>query len=65
MVNHVIDPSADGIAPQRPSIVGLQEFGRHRTVLRQPGDESQTAFTNSLRFFHPRTHGSFWNFISA
>jgi len=28
IVNHVVDPSAHGIAPHQPGIAGFQQFGR-------------------------------------
>jgi hypothetical protein len=32
VIRHVIDPSADGIAPHQPSIVGLQQFGSCNSI---------------------------------
>jgi len=34
IVRHVIDPSAYGIAPHLPSIIGLQQFGHRSHILR-------------------------------
>ena len=32
IIHHGIDPSADGIAPHQPGIVGLQQFGRRTRI---------------------------------
>jgi hypothetical protein len=45
VVRHVVDPSADGIAPHQAGVVGLRQFGRRTRILHpQQGFESFSEF---------------------